>query len=268
MTQLSPLPLRQPGEVISTIRYRPETGGDANNQRFIALFRHRDNRIWQARLSQQSITVAGHTYEHNAVVSCSGCRSWTFLSETMDQSKRTVSSFANLNLDAYRRLIADANGTSDHPIAGDIGVFRIRVARPSVRQPGVRTGTVTVEITGIARIDGAQIIVFPVADELAGILGSVCASGTLALVPQGINEIPNETSTGGFLTTQGRGLRGVQVPVVNDDELTQAIQRLRSDTLEGAVSGLTTGRYATTHRSHERVLDFHIDDAEGTQHAE
>lgn len=251
MSRWAALPTRQPGEALSNIDYRVEDG--ATGKRHVATFRHRDNRIWEAKIVNDPQSVGTGTYPYMVEVTSAGCRSWVFLSPSLDQSKRTVSRFANLEITMYKRLTADASGTTDFPISGDIGVFRMTVIR-QIRIHGGQSSS-RGEVTGVARYDGSQIVVFPRAEEIRSLLSGVCATGTIALVPTGINEINDEAEQPSFLVGQRNPRQGVAAPQVGDDELTAAINRLRNDTVDTIMSGLKRGEYTTTER-HERTIDF------------
>lgn len=252
MAQWAALPTRQPGEVISSLDYRVDTT-PAGRQHTV-LFRHRDNRIWQGRIVNDPQTVGNHAYSYVAEVSCAGCRSWLFLSSLLDQCKRTISRFANLDLAMYQRLVADATSTSEFPLPGDVGVFRMRLIRQEQQHRGA--AIVQSEMTGVARYDGGQIVVFPRSPELLAILSSVCASDTIAIVPTGINEIPGEDATPGFAVGYRQALQGIAPPQLDDTELHAAIGRLRDATAASVLSGLRAGEYTTTQRRYERDIDF------------
>lgn len=258
MTRWAALPTRQPGEALSNIDYRVEEG--VSGKRHAATFRHRDNRIWDAKIVNDPQYVNGEAYPYMAEVSSGGCRSWVFLAPSLEQAKRTVSRFANLEINMYLRLIADASGTTDFPIAGNIGVFRMVV----VHQDRAQNGTTTrrrVEVTGIARHTGTNIIVFPQSEEIRELLSGVCSAGTIALVPTGLNEIVDTQEQPSFLVGQRTPYRGIAAPQVEDEELNAALNRLRNDTVDTVMSGLQRGEYTTTAR-HERTIDFFDDDSE------
>lgn len=258
MAQWGALPTRQPGEVISQLDYRVETS--PAGPRHVTTFRHRDNRVWQARIINEPQTVGQHTYPWMSEVSCAGCRSWVFLSMSLDQSKRTLSRFANLSLAMYERLVADASGTTDKPIPGVVGVFRMRIPQLGNRSATDPTHT---EITGVARYDGGQIVVFPTSPEFTSILSSVCASDTIALVPTGINEVPSEdTPVGGFMLGRHRhAYNSLAAPELSEAELNEALGRLRDGTAERVMSGLRAGDYTTTRHREEREIDFGDEEA-------
>lgn len=252
MTRWAALPTRQPGEALSNIDYRVEEG--SSGKRHVAAFRHRDNRTWDAKIVNDPQYVNGQSYPYMAEVSSTGCRSWVFLAPSLEQAKRTVSRFANLEINMYRRLIADASGTSEFPIPGEIGVFRMMLVHQERNHSG-QTVTRRSEVTGVARYDGTQIIVFPRAEEIRELLSGVCSAGTIALVPTGINEISDEPEQPSFLVGQRTPYRGIATPQVGDDELNAALNRLRNDTVDTVMSGLQRGEYTTTER-HERTIDF------------
>ncbi len=254
------LPTRQPGEALSSIEYRNNREAGQSGTRYIANFRHRDNRIWQALLTNGLSVYVGDdsdTYNWNIELSSAGCRPWRFMSMSLDQAKRTVSRFANLNTGLYNRLIADASGTTEHPKAGSVGVFRMRFARQNTHEG--RSETHHAEIDGIAYIDGTSIIVFPTSPELFSILSSVCAAGTVAFVPQGINQIVEANQPLSFVGYTD--VRNTPMPDVSQADFENALSRLRDDTAEGALTGLRVGDYVATPRVREdRVLDIFDDD--------
>lgn len=261
MTRWAALPTRQPGEALSNIDYRVEDG--VSGKRHVATFRHRDNRIWDAKIVNDPQTVNGEVYPYMVEVSSTGCRSWVFLAASLEQGKRTVSRFANLEINMYLRLTADASGTSDFPIPGNIGVFRMVVVHHDRSANGTTTTRRCVEVTGIARHTGTNIIVFPQAEEIRELLSGVCSAGTIALVPTGINEIVTTPEQPSFLVGQRTPYRGIAAPQVGDEELTAALNRLRNDTVDTVMSGLSRGEYTTTQR-HERTIDF-FDDNPGKE---
>lgn len=252
MTQWVALPTRQPGEAISQLDYRitqSPTGGQ-----HVTMFRHRDNRVWQASIANNPQTVQHIVYPFTVEVTCGGCRPWVFLSLSILQSKQTVSRFANLAIGLYRRLVTDASGTTDFPVPGVVGVFRMRLDT----QPGDAEPT---EVTGVARYDTGRIIVFPRSQELTAILSTVCASDTVAIVPAGINEIPTDADRGVFMVAQ-RNQRGrSSMPLqVDDDELSGALSRLYDGTAERVLARLQTGECTTTKHREAREIDFPDED--------
>ncbi len=259
MTQWRALPTRQPGEALSKIEYRMEPVDEQRGERYATNFRHRDNRIWQARIEelQPPTYLDDSRYTHMIELTSAGCRTYTFMSLSLDQAKRTINRFANMPMLNYNRLISDAQGTTEHPRPGVVGVFRMRTQHQE-RLAGGRTETRQSEINGIAYNDGAQIIVFPTTAELTEILAGACATGTTALVPQGINQIQAPDQPMSFATNND--VRRMQLPDVVQDEVEAAIQRLRGDTTAGTLSRLQAGEYVATPRQREeRVLDIFDD---------
>lgn len=259
MTRWAALPTRQLGEALSNIDYRVEDG--SSGKRHVATFRHRDNRIWDAKIVNDPQYIAGDSYPYMAEVSSAGCRSWVFLAPSLEQSKRTVSRFSNLAVVMYQRLIADASGTNDFPIPGQVGVFRMTLSQQvrDIRGRSAAAITRHSEVTGVARYDGTQIIVFPRAEEIRELLSGVCSAGTIALVPTGINEISDASDQPSFLVGQRTPYSGIAAPQVGDDELNAALNRLRNDTVDTVMSRLHSGDYTTTAR-HERTIDFFDED--------
>ena len=232
MAQWAPLPARQPGEALSLIDY------DGSKTEQSCSFRHRDSRIWHARIVNQPKEWNDETYPYVITLTSTGCRACHFLSMRMDQAKRTAGRFANMSLAMYRRLVVDAAGSTEFPVEGHIGVFRMQLvsqrARSRARQQlmtGNTNDLVTSEVTGIGRHTDQSIEVFPQSQELRDILGSVCQSDTIAIVRNGINEIRADVSSAGFLTgSRDRIFDGVSTPEIVDDELVRTLANLQSHT--------------------------------------
>lgn len=260
MTAWGALPPRQPGEAISSLHFRGEPNPTTLRHVHVSHFRHRDGRIWEARVTsgdEVCILVADVLYKNSLELTAAGCRSIQFLSRETSNALSTACRFSNLRMDLYTRLIADAQGTTDHPRSNEIGVFRMNVVRHEQEARG-RVVTLRYTINGIARLENGRISVFPVSSELAEILANVCAKDTIALIPQGINEISGDTSRS---INTGHGHTGTSVPTLTEDEVDQAIGRLRNDTSERARSGIASGDYVpTTRHREERVIDIFNDE--------
>ncbi len=248
------LPLREPGAVISNIDYqtRPDVGGKSNQW---AMFRHRDNRIWEARIDggteHQTFEVDEQQYSFLITLSSTGCRPCRFLSRTLESAKRTVSRFANLKLVNYSRLVVDAAGTTEHPRPGAIGVFRMVVQES--RQTYGHSGVAQREINGVAYIDGESIVVLPTSNELFMILTGVCHTDTVALVQHGINEISSDGQALGLM--QGYNLQPVALPNLTAREVEQTVTNLRDDPMVQIFTDLQGGGYIRPRRN-ERVVDL------------
>jgi len=262
MTRWAPIPNRQPGEALTDISYRAEMEDNRQTGRVVAEFRHRDGRIWQGRImplppGSVQTHITGHT--HTIALSSGGCRQFRFIANGLSSAKRTVLRFANLPLDVYDRLIADARGTTDHPRPDDVGVFRIQVVKRH-RRPGGRTETQRYEREGIGRLEGSIITVFPHSEELQDILGLCCSGSSLPVVPSGINEL----NPVGFSRTE---LDEATVGQVDEDAVDAAVLRGFDDDLVTALAGLEDGSYTIPRprEREDRAIDIFGDqDAEPT----
>lgn len=195
MTQLStwgtPLPPRAPGELISSLSYlRVPTNPDTTS----TSFRHRDGRIWAVRVApvtdQRLTSALGLRWV--AQITSSGCRAVSFVAGTRDAVQKSVLRFANLVPEIYDRVIADAVGTHDFPRPGRLGVVRMEIAedRPlSVQHIRQRreASTAYETVTGLGRIDGATIILFPTVAELTDLLDRCLTDGTQVLIDRNVN---------------------------------------------------------------------------------
>lgn len=252
------LPERQPGEVLRDINFRVELDNGQRTDRVTAQFRHRDNRVWVARITSLNDP---HLPRYNKAVQLSsgGCRNYRFVAHDLPMAKQVVQRFANLAEEHYDRLVADAQSTMDYPRSDDIGVFRMSVAKQRrAGWGGHRTETRRYTIEGLGRVDGNTITIFQTSEEIGEILLLVCPRGVQPLVPAGINEI---TPTAGPRFNRS-ALDETEVPELDEDEVQAAIARSFDDDLETALTGLHDGSYSAPRpRGREaREIDFGGDD--------
>ncbi len=253
MNRWAPIPDRQPGEVLSEITYRAEMEGERNTGRLRAEFRHRDNRVWQARIiplppGDAQTHISGHTHVVN--LDSAGCRPVRFVARDVNRARQTIQRFANLHIELYERLVADARGTSSHPRSDNIGVFRMQVVK-QVRQPGGRTETQRYDVEGIGRHDGDCIVVFPLSSDLEAILEECCARGCLPLVSAGVNALHPDRFNRGVLDTAA-------VDPVDQAVVDAAVLRGFDDDVDTAIAGLRDGSYTIPQprAREERDLDI------------
>lgn len=159
-------------------------------------FRHRDGRIWAVRIAPvtDARLTAAHGFRWVAQITSSGCRSVSFIAATQDAVRKSVLRFANLIPDIYERVIADAVGTHDFPRDGQIGVVRMEIAEsrpPSVTDIRHRRDSSTAvtydTVTGLGRINGSTITLFPTVDELTDLLDRCLTDGTQMLLDRNVN---------------------------------------------------------------------------------
>lgn len=243
------LPEREPGEVLRDINFRTDDG------RIMAQFRHRDNRIWSAVISPLT-DINFRNYDYTIQLSSGGCRTYRFVARVVNTAKGVVQRFANMPLELYERMVADAQPTTDHPRSDDIGVFRMQVVKQRRAGPGgYRTETQRYMISGLGRVDGNSITIFPNSEEIGEILLTVCPQGAQPLVPQGINELDRNRFNRSALDT-------TDVPDLEEDEVAEAISRSFNDDLETALAGLDNGSYEAPRprAREERALDIFGED--------
>lgn len=261
MSRWAPLPPRQPGEALASIHFTSDKVGES--MRYIANFRHRDNRIWQAIIRELDTSFDENVYHYVIEMSTGGCRSWRFLAKTFEQAKRLVDRFSNMEISRYNRLTVDAQGTNEFPVPGQIGVFRMRLCEQR-RTTGNRSETIYTDISGIARYDGTQIVVYPRTQELTDIISDVCGRGTVAMIPQQINEIQDPSQENRILLAAGPVTRGVVIPEVAEDDIATALNRLRNDTTESVLAGVQSGAYRVSRGREERAFELGDDEEEET----
>lgn len=227
---------------------------------YLTTFRHRDNRIWQVSITlcDQPIEVeedGGGVFTHLVECTSAGCRPILFAAESVRDAQRTVDRFANTNSERYERLVADAQGTTDHPRSGDIGVFVINVVRETKRHDN-RREVHRSTLNGIGRVNAFQLTIFPTSEELAHILTRIATPGVRAIVPQGINQLRDTNTPLGFGMAH-RDFSNADTPEVVIDEVDEALMRLFAATSTAALAGLSSGDFAMGPRGREdRVIDL------------
>lgn len=146
-----------------------------------ARFEHRDARIWAFVMSpiEDSHTLGGLGYRQYIQGTSSGCEPVRFAAQTVRSGRRAVERFANMAIDNYQVLTADAEGTSDHPMNGSVALITIRTER-RVRRSHVPSDYDIEydqeERTG--RVNGSKIMLFPTQDEINEVLETVLDSNT------------------------------------------------------------------------------------------
>lgn len=85
-----------------------------------ALFKHLDNRVWQAALVKTGS-------DWSLALTSSGCRQLNFFAPSVDKVRNTANFFAHLQRETYCRFVADARPTQTHP---DTGVSVVVLAMP------------------------------------------------------------------------------------------------------------------------------------------
>ncbi len=248
-TNATPVPQRQPGETIRDIPFRHEL--DGQNQKtntIVGRFYHRDGRLWQARIVHAPSNVEDWRFENDSwilTMSSGGCRNYQFLSANIGSAKKTALRFANIPLENYQRLVADAHGTTDFPRPSIYGIFQVKVVQNNATEAGV-VETQSYSLRGIGRIDNGTIVIFPLAAELEQIFDPVCDNDTVSLIPVDINRVSNTPGIQQALEEIEEDMQQFDV-----DEI---LSRNFADTPEDAVRNFNNG--ATFRQREERVIDI------------
>ena len=272
MSAWSVIPDRQPGSRLSntdfSFRSRPARGDAAmlrtlpNVEGYTSRFRHHDNRVWVAEIDPIFSLVINETldgdFNYSVSLVSQGCRAFQFVAENFSKAKSVVRRFANMGQSRYERITADAQGTADHPRTDDIGVFRMFVTKYQPRSFDRRELTHT-QVTGIGRLTGSTLSMFPTTDELEDIFTRVCPFGVVALIPSGINQIG---STNGATFTNGNLQADVPAPTEFDPEIIHTVlNRNFNDSFADISTSVTAGDF-TPRRREERVINLGDDDDE------
>lgn len=238
------LPDRQPGETLRDIQFHNEM--DEHNQRtdrVVGNFRHRDGRIWSARIVPIPANVARRPFPDAALVltlHSGGCRRYQFMSGTLPSAKSTALRFGNVSLQDYERLIADAHGTTEFPRPDDVGAFRIQIVKRRIVAFAPETHRYTRD--GIGRIEQGRIVIFPDIHELEEIFDNLCAPRTVPMLPENINSLGANSS---FLSP---AIIAAAVALGDDMEMDYTDTVLLSnfdDSVDEALGGLSNGTYRT-----------------------
>ena len=263
------VPRRQAGESLRSIDFRNERDSLGEvTARVIGSFRHRDNRIWQARIVPLPPDTARSIFPTAAFVltlSSAGCRDYHFIAESLASAKRTALRFGNVRMADYERLIADATGTSDYPRTDDVGFFCMRVVKETqgiVTMRVNRSSHSQEDVFGLGRIEDGKIIIFPDHYELDIILTGIADSSSQPLVPEDVNSV-NGLSPFSARRTSARDLDDAMEDMgISDAVIREVLQRNRNDSVATAMAGLSSGTYTTpTLRARdERVIDLGDDD--------
>ena len=253
-----PLPERQRGERLARNRFKFLS--DPHVARYTCQFRHHDNRIWTSTIeaidNDDINRMLGREFYYSIRLASQGCRSFQFVAHERSRAEDITRRFANINPDRYDRLVADAKGTSSHPMSDDIGVFRLFVTKQNPLSYD-RATVVREQITGIGRVNGFNFVIFPTSEEIDEHLSRICPAGVEPIVPPGINQIGvHENST----FTQGSLHASTREPAEFDSEaLHAALTRNFNDTFETITERIQSGEYQVRRRE-ARAIDFGDDD--------
>lgn len=249
------LPPRQPGQLLTVMDLSYNVYEQDGREILKYSFRGRDNRIWQATIElRQPGTDDNYNqydlddFEFLLVFQSAGCRSMAFLVESEQAVRELVLRFANIGIDNYRRLIADAQGTLDYPKSNDLGVFRMMVTH--VNQVGIRIPGNDYEVNGIGRLCNGELTIFPQAAELRAILDTLCNDNAVALVPDGINTLDQEEQY-----NYTNRYRGVSLANLTSDQFNDIINRNFAATNADVLKNLKDGVYKQWRRP-GRFLDL------------
>jgi len=257
------LPERRPGEALRDIRFRNEIEPTTNErtQRVVGNFRHRDGRIWNARIvpipPQEGLPFQGPGYQ--LTLTSGGCRNYQFVSRSLVSAKQTAVRFSNMQMALYERIIADAHGTTEFPRSNDIGVFRIAVVK-TVPVRFQHRETQRYDVEGLGRLEHGHLVIFPQSAELEEIFDEVADEGTFSLIPDTINSPTIDNS----LFSQSATMRDAARDVLSEDErnIADIVLNNFNDSAEEALQGLTDGTYRipAPRQREDRVIDLGGDD--------
>lgn len=143
-----------------------------------ATFEHRDKRLWRftiAPLGGEMIELVDADQFRFFVHGCSsGCEPVRFMCRDLPAGKNVVARFANMPLDTYEVLVADADGSTDHPCAGEVVQVEIRRERRRMRSglPNDYDITFDTEVRA-GRLVGPKIHLFPTQVEINAVLDTI-----------------------------------------------------------------------------------------------
>lgn len=250
------LPDRQPGESLRDIQFHNEM--DESNQRtdrVVGNFRHRDGRIWSARIVPIPANADRWPFPDDAfmlTLHSGGCRRYQFMAGTLPSAKRTALRFGNVAIAEYERVIADAHGTTEFPRSDAVGAFRIQVVK-RVSQ-GFTQETQRYTRDGIGRIEQDRIVIFPDVHELEEIFDNLCAPQTVPLIPEHINSLGAESVFTDSAIAEAASILSDDMDLDPSDVVLSNFD----DSIDEALAGLSNGTYRTpTIRPREdRVIDL------------
>lgn len=142
--------------------YTTDVIGDVSRLRYS--FQHEmDDRRWMAMITRLSVQLEQATgYKFRLSLRSDGCREVLFVTRSVDVAKDIVFTFRGLSSQYYDRLVVDAAGTTSHPVSGDVGVFKFATFAAATPYS---SDVSTVEVSGLARVDGLQVYLYPQAAE-------------------------------------------------------------------------------------------------------
>lgn len=257
------VPPRGERDVLVEIRYRDEF--DAQNNKtgtVVGEFQHRDGRIWSARIIELAPDNSRRVFRQAAVMltlASAGCRQYSFICCRLQNAKGVAMRFSNMPMYVYDRLVADAQGTAEHPRSGDIAIFRLHVVRrqqPSLRRQQSSCGFDLTEepINGIGRYADGQLVIFPTTDEIEDILDQCCNEYSRVMMPSGINQIPDQAL---LERLEDTAYDDLDSRIIDIDRISDLVDHHFHDSAYEALAGLRDGSYRIRE---ERVIDFHDDD--------
>lgn len=242
-------PPRSQNEPLTEIIYEPGSQEEysAANIRGMGLFRHRDNRLWSVVLTEE------RDHQIMARMRSDGTRAYFLIGDNIGPVKTSVLRFANLPVASYEDLVADAQGTMEHPIAGELCVFRLCILPRSrgVHWPKISQRS---ELTGLGRFLGYKLVVFPTAERIGEILQGCCVDDVWAIAPSEANIIPSEALIKRLDVDQT--VQFIDSRVIDTERLNEVLYAYHEATSEQALEGLDKGTYCI---KKERIIDLRDD---------
>lgn len=148
-----------------------------------ALFKHLDNRIWQAVISKTGA-------DWSLALTSAGCRPYNFFAPSVGKVRNTANYFAHLGRELYCRLVADARPTQAHP---DTGVSVVVLAMPLDTQAATARHDRALTYMGKVNTDNT-ITLYPSNQELNDLLYYIGdAGGSVPVLDNTLQEVSVES---------------------------------------------------------------------------
>ena len=164
-------------------RVRVEWRGNGNEHE--ALIEHHDKRLWVCQTGRFNTELSEfRRYKFYARLASAGCQPLRLVGRSLLDLRQLVERFANMSRASYEVLIADAEPTTSHPLAGT--VVQVTIRREIRRQRGFLPTDYGIEINEevrVGRADGPHITLFPSMDEVMAVLGDLQSADAAFIVP-------------------------------------------------------------------------------------
>lgn len=161
-----------------------DTGNNAIPSSGQTRFEHRDGRLWYFTASIVRDTLRGFDelqeeltnldLTHYVVGTSGGCEPVRFVAAGLHEAKQVTQRFANMPLDLYRVITADAEPTGDHPLKGFVAQITIRQEHRVQRSLAKHDYDIEYDVEErVGRVNDGIVVLFPTQAEINRALDTV-----------------------------------------------------------------------------------------------